>query len=125
MLGIPIMAGRAFTPSDVGDVPTVGIINEAFAAKFGLDPRDAVGKRMSTDSRGGDLDMEIVGIIQNAKYSEVKDEVPPTVLHPLSAAWRHRLHDLLPPHGSGPGPCDAEGSRRSSAAWIRTCRWRT
>jgi predicted permease len=82
VLGIPMLAGRGFTHADVGDEPTVGIINEAFALKFGLDPRDAVGKRMSTDSRTGDLDMEIVGIVQNAKYSEVKDEVPPMFFTP-------------------------------------------
>ena len=46
---------------------------------FGLG-RDAVGKRMSTS--GDDLDIEIVGLMQDAKYSDVKVEVPPLFILP-------------------------------------------
>ncbi len=63
-LGIPLLAGREFTVGDDAGAPPVVIINEAFAEKFGLDPRRAVGKRMSQG--GDDLDTEIVGIVQNA-----------------------------------------------------------
>jgi predicted permease len=73
-LGIPLMAGREFTAADAAEAPTVAIVNEAFAKKFNLG-RDGVGKRMSTGGR--QLDMEIVGIVQNAKYSEVRQALPP------------------------------------------------
>jgi predicted lysophospholipase L1 biosynthesis ABC-type transport system permease subunit len=55
-------------------------VNEAFAKKFGLG-NDVVGKRMS-ESDTGALDMEIVGLVQNAKYSEVKDTTPPQYFVP-------------------------------------------
>ncbi len=80
-MGIPLLAGREFTQADVGEEPTVAVVNEAFARKFGLDPRDAVGKRMAM-SRSGDLDMQIVGIIRDAKYAEVRQEVPPMFFTP-------------------------------------------
>ena len=80
-LGMPLLAGREFTPSDVGDEPTVAVINEAFARKFGLDPREAVGKGMATN-RSGNLDMQIIGVVEDAKYSEVKDVVPPLFFTP-------------------------------------------
>ncbi len=35
-----------------------------------------------SSGRGGALDTEIVGLVQNAKYSEVKDEVPPLFFRP-------------------------------------------
>jgi predicted permease len=73
-LGIPLMAGREFTDADAGETSQVVIVNEAFAKKFNLG-RDGVGKRMSTGGRA--LDMEIVGIVQNAKYSEVRQQLPP------------------------------------------------
>ena len=73
-LGIPLMAGREFTDGDTSNGQTVAIVNQAFAKKFNLG-RDGVGKRMSTGGR--ELDMEIVGIVQNAKYSEVRQELPP------------------------------------------------
>ncbi|MCJ7628118.1 MAG: ABC transporter permease, partial [Longimicrobiales bacterium] len=80
-LGMPLLAGREFTPGDLGDEPTVAVINEAFARKFGLDPRDAVGKGMSTD-HSGDLNVQIIGVVEDAKYAEVKDAVPPLFFTP-------------------------------------------
>jgi predicted permease len=78
-LGIPLMAGREFTRADATGAPKVAIVNEAFATKFNLG-RDAVGKRMSTG--GSNLDIEIVGIVQNAKYSQVRQELPPIFFVP-------------------------------------------
>ena len=79
-LGIPLLAGREFTAADGPDAPPVAIVNEAFARKFNLDG-DVVGKRMS---RGGhDLDTEIVGLVKDANYSDVKQAVPPLFFSPL------------------------------------------
>jgi predicted permease len=81
-LGIPLMSGREFTPADILEAPKVAIVNEAFLKKFNLG-RDAVGKRMTQGSgNGAKLDTEIVGVAQNAKYSRVKDEVPPLFFLP-------------------------------------------
>jgi ABC-type antimicrobial peptide transport system permease subunit len=49
-------------------------VNEEFARKFGLG-RDAVGKLMAR-GRTDSLDIEIVGLVRNAKYSDVKDSIP-------------------------------------------------
>ena len=80
-LGIPLMSGREFTPADAGDAPKVAIVNEAFTKKFGLG-RDAVGKRMSNGQSDTKLDTEIIGVVQDAKYSEVKQKVPPLFFRP-------------------------------------------
>ena len=85
-LGVSILAGREFTPSDNESGPEVVIVNEAFAEKFNLG-RDAVGKRMSS-SGDEELNMEIVGLVANAKYSEVKADVPPLFFTP----WRQDEH---------------------------------
>ena len=60
----------------------MAIVNEAFAKKFNLG-RDAVGKFIS-DSGGNNakLDIQIVGMAQDAKYSEVKQEAPPVFVRP-------------------------------------------
>src|SRR5438093_396246 len=75
-LGIPLLAGRDFTRADALGAPKVAIVNEQFAKKFNLG-RDAVGKHMGENASTGKLTMEIVGFVQNAKYSDVKREVPP------------------------------------------------
>jgi predicted permease len=79
-LGIGILAGREFTTGDDQGRPKVAIVNEAFAKKFGIG-REAVGKRMAQRDTGA-LDIEIVGLVPNAKYSEVKDVIPPQFFTP-------------------------------------------
>jgi predicted permease len=82
-LGIPLLAGREFTRDDAQGVPRVAIVNEAFAKKFNLG-RDAVGKRIgSGKGSSSPLDTEIVGLVQNAKYSDVKDAPPPLFFRPF------------------------------------------
>jgi predicted permease len=81
-VGMKLLAGREFTRADSRGAPRVAVVNEAFAKKFNLG-RDAVGKFMSTNGRDT-LNIQIVGLVRNAKYSEVKQEVPPVVFMP----WR-------------------------------------
>ena len=79
-LGVPLVSGREFTDQDRLGAPMVAIVNEAFARKFKLG-RDAVGKRIDL-SGSKDLRMEIVGLVKDAKYSDVKAEVPPVYFTP-------------------------------------------
>jgi hypothetical protein len=69
-LGIRLLSGREFTRADALGTPKVAIVNEAFAKKFNLG-RQAVGKHMRP-GRGTPLDIEIVGLVQNAKYSNAR-----------------------------------------------------
>jgi predicted permease len=80
-LGIPLLAGRAFTAADGAGAPKVAIVNEAFARKFGLG-RDAVGKRMARGGLDAELDTEIVGLVRSARYNDVKRPEPPLLYVP-------------------------------------------
>src|SRR5690606_21724795 len=73
-LQIPLLAGRDFTDADTADRPRVAIVNEAFANKFGLGG-NPVGNRMAVGATG-ELDIEIIGLVKDAKYSDVKEDVP-------------------------------------------------
>jgi predicted permease len=79
-LGVPVLSGREFTASDRLGSPKVAIVNEAFAKKFKLG-RDAVGKHMA-ESGAKINDVEIVGLVKDAKYNDVKDEIPPVYFRP-------------------------------------------
>jgi predicted permease len=87
-IGVPLLAGRDFTRSDSLTAPKVAIVNEAFTRKFNLG-RDAVGKRMARSRGNPPLDIEIVGIVRDAKYSEVKNAIPPVFFVP------YRQNDLI------------------------------
>lgn len=80
-LGIPLMRGREFTPADAAGAPKVAIVNQAFARKFNLGDR-VLGTRMSTGRDDEALDIEIVGLVQDAKYSEVRNAIPPQFFMP-------------------------------------------
>ena len=81
-LGIPLIAGREFTDADTVNSAKVALVNQTFAKKFGLG-NDAVGKLMgSGDGYRSKLDTTIVGVVEDAKYSEVKQKVPPQFFMP-------------------------------------------
>ena len=80
VLGNPLLSGREFSLADRLDAPKVAIVNEQFARKFDLG-NDAVGMWMSND-RDAELDIQIIGLARNAKYSSVKDEIPPLFFLP-------------------------------------------
>jgi len=81
-LGVPLLAGREFTAADVAGGPKVAIVNEAFVKKFNLGA-NAVGKRMATGTADSiPLDIEIVGVVRDMKYSSVKRDIPPVFFRP-------------------------------------------
>ncbi len=81
-LEIPLMAGREFTRSDDVGAQDVAIVNQAFARKFGLDELETVGTWMGQGGIDTELDIEIVGLVRDAKYSDVKQAIPPMYFRP-------------------------------------------
>src|SRR5688572_210363 len=78
-LEMPLIRGTGFERS-LSDGPRVAVVNEAFVEKFGLGD-GAVGKRMAFGTTR-DLNIEIVGVVRDAKYSEVKADPPPQAFVP-------------------------------------------
>jgi predicted permease len=81
VLGVPLLAGRDFSAADNAGAARVAIVNEAFAKKFNLG-RNAIGKHMSVYNDS--LNIEIVGLARDSKYSQVKDKIPPIYFLPLA-----------------------------------------
>jgi predicted permease len=82
-VGMALIAGREFTPSDADGAPLVVVVNEAFTRKFGLDGAQAVGQWMATNGSGQtELEVQIVGVVQDAKYAGVKQDVQPLFFTP-------------------------------------------
>ena len=79
-LGTTVLSGRDFTASDNLNGPRVVIVNEAFAKKFGLG-RDAVGKYIGT-GRSDSLNIQIVGLVRDAGYNDVKLKAQPVFAIP-------------------------------------------
>jgi len=73
-LAIPLIAGRDFANQDDAARPKVAIINETMANYF-FGRANPIGKRMGTnDDPKGPLDIEIVGLVKDAKYVDLKEK---------------------------------------------------
>ena len=85
-MGVPIVAGRDFTvndnrvvkhgPEDWNWVSTTVMINEKFAKKY-FPGRNPLGLHLGfgTDP-GTPLDMEVIGVVKDIKYTNLRDEIP-------------------------------------------------
>jgi putative ABC transport system permease protein len=79
-LGIPLLAGRDFTLADNDGAAKVAIVNRRFVERYGL-PDNPVGRRMAVGS-SDDLDIEIVGLVADSKYNDVKASPVPLYFLP-------------------------------------------
>jgi predicted permease len=74
-LGIPIHQGRELLQSDVGSSRGACVINQAFERQF-FDQRAALGAHItSVDDNRGRRSCEIVGVVQNARSQNLRDDV--------------------------------------------------
>jgi len=80
-LGIPLVAGRDFRPSDRADVSHVAIVNESFAKRY-FDGGNAIGRRLGLNGPNSATDTEIIGVVRDAKYNGVREDIPPQAFIP-------------------------------------------
>ena len=85
-LGVPIVAGRDFRMTDDHEIkkgpegddwtPTTVMINEKFAKKF-FPGRNPLGLHLGFGRDPGTrTDMEIIGVVKDIKYTNLRDEIP-------------------------------------------------
>jgi predicted permease len=117
-LGTPLVAGRDFSPADAAGRPDVAIVNEAFAKKFyfGQNP---IGKTFVIEGFGPtrkDRQHEIIGLVADAKYRSLREELQPTMYAPMAqqseigSSVRMAIKTMGPPWGSREAVLHAIGS---------------
>jgi predicted permease len=75
--GIPLLAGREFGPGDVASASPVAIVNTRFARRyFGVD--NPIGKTFGFQPPPAPQ-LEIVGVVQDAKFFQLRNDSPATV----------------------------------------------
>jgi len=96
-LGVPFVAGRDFTPKDTRFVqhgekpentaPTVVLVNEKFAKRYFRSAENAIGRHVGFGiDATTKLDMEIVGVFKDIKYTNLRDEIPIQMCTPYLAS---------------------------------------
>jgi predicted permease len=113
VLGIPIMLGRAVTDRDDAKAPRVAVINEAAVRKF-FPGENPIGRRFgSSPETSGQL--EIVGVLRDAKYDSVRDAAPATMYVPYRQT---RLGNAVFEVRTASAPVGVMGSIREAARQI-------
>ena len=98
-MGVPIVAGRDFRstdnreikhrpdePPDQGWEPAVIMINETFAKKY-FAGRNPIGLHVGFGSDPGTpTDMEVIGVVKDIKYTNLRDQIPPQAYLPYMAS---------------------------------------
>jgi len=80
---IPLLTGRWFNDRDTQTSLHVAVVNEAFTRRY-LAGISAIGKtiRTSAESSYPETEYEIVGVVKDTKYTDLREPTPPMVFAP-------------------------------------------
>jgi predicted permease len=96
-LGVPFVSGRDFTLQDTQEIrhgqlsddnwtPTTVIINQTFAKRY-FAGKDPLGRRLGFGiDPGTKLDMEVIGVVKDIKYTSLRDDIPVQAFIPYLAS---------------------------------------
>ena len=78
----PLLAGREIEQSDHVGTNKVALVNESFARRYFGRPQDALGHYFCAGAGDVTPDIEIVGVVKDAKHTTVREDVRQTVFTP-------------------------------------------
>jgi predicted permease len=84
-MGLRLLEGRKFGPQETETSPKVAVISEAMARRF-FPGNSAVGKRFGLGSPEHSEDIEVIGVVKDAKYGDLMEEPKPMAYYPYSQA---------------------------------------
>jgi predicted permease len=73
---IPVVAGRAFSDRDNSGAPRVAMVNEAFVRHF-FAGKNSIGKHFRFEGDPISKEMEIVGVVRDARYVDLREKRAP------------------------------------------------
>jgi predicted permease len=79
---MPLLGGREFTAADGKDAPKVAIVNEAFVQTY-FEARNPMGEHFYFSAAKKEP-VEIVGIVKNGKYADLREKSQAFVFCPYS-----------------------------------------
>jgi predicted permease len=85
-LKIPVLLGRDFTERDVDKAPKVGIVNQKFVERY-FGKASPLGRHVGMGiDPGTKTDIQIVGVVGNTKYENMREEIPYELYIPYAQA---------------------------------------
>jgi predicted permease len=75
---IPLLAGRDFTPADIGNSQPVAVVNETFVRRY-WPHSEPIGEKLQAD----DVWYTVVGVAQDSDYDDIGQKPQPFIYLPL------------------------------------------
>jgi putative ABC transport system permease protein len=91
LLGIKLIAGRAFTNNRKADAQGQLILNRASAKKFGMEPDKIVGQKLYFDWQGKQYDFQVIGVMEDYNQTSLKDPIIPVMFQIADSANQHNF----------------------------------
>lgn len=82
-MSLPIVSGRSFDSRDAGKSPRVAVISEALANRF-FPGVSAVGRRFGIGGPETMDQIEVIGVVKDAKYQRLDEAPRPMAYYPLA-----------------------------------------
>lgn len=78
-MSTPLLVGREFDDRDAANAPLTAIVNQTFVRKFFGADQNPVGRNIRVLAEAGKPDRiyQIVGLVQDTKYADLREEVRP------------------------------------------------
>jgi predicted permease len=80
---IPVLLGRGIEERDVSAAAKVAVVNEVFVKTY-FGGQNPIGKHFTLGRGQNAFDIEIQGVAKNARYSSLKDDLPPVAYLPYT-----------------------------------------
>ena len=82
-MGLPLLTGRGFGPQDTETSPKVAVISEAMARQVFPDSK-GIGGRFGMGGPEHSEDIEVIGVVKDAKYGNLMEEPKSMAYYPYS-----------------------------------------
>ena len=87
-MGLPLLTGRGFSAQDTETSPKVAVISEALAQRLFPDA-SAVGKRFGRGGPEHSDDIEVIGVVKDAKYEDLMEQPRAMAYYPYTQSIQY------------------------------------
>ena len=94
VMGLPLVQGRGFGPQDTKASQKVAVVSESMAKKF-FPSGSPVGQRFGLGPPTSPEDIEVIGVVKDAKYGNLKEEFRPMAFYPYTQVPPDVLNNFL------------------------------
>lgn len=83
VMGLRLVQGRGFGPQDIKTSQKVAVVSESMAKRF-FPNGSPIGQRFGLGQLTSPEDIEVIGVVKDAKYGNLKEEFRPMAFYPYT-----------------------------------------